>query len=1027
MDELTPSWFIHVDWTGAETSRRAVAERFKLVAPIGRGGSAEVWQAEDPITGQEVAIKVLVTEVAREPFSQAQLRHEARAVSRLSHRHIVRVFDVGTLGVEVERATEGRLVAGSPFVAMELVRGGTLLPLVANARPWAEVRRCLREVLSALTHAHARGVVHLDLKPSNLLRRGHEVVLTDFGAAHIVRETHSADVGTLAYAAPEQLVGHGRDVGPRSDLFALGCVAWELLTGATPFLAMSVGERAFASPPEFKPRVAVPADVGAWLRKLLSASLQKRTRSAAEALRTLPEAGRRIPRLDSLPPSARLPDDWREEDAQPAAANVEFGLGLFGLGRVPFVGRELERDHLWKRAHALVRGEAGRVEVVGPSGSGTTRLADWLLTRLSEFDAATPLRVARSEGLEDALVRHFLLKGLSPAQAQRRIQAEVGAHWSIDEGHPNGVADAAALIEHMAGRKPVALHIEDGSPPVFRSPVLVLRTASSALHDNALVLGPFSKRERRHLLRRVLRVGSGPAKALAEVTTPGEMLALVGMWVESGQLQRDGDELTFVAQVHSHATPWRTRLRGLETRLGEGEMRSLEIAASLGQGAELAVWGQASLAAYAAPTLAALDRLTTEGLGYVEDQKIYLLNDAVRAAIIERAGSRTRGHHRACAEALRQLRPLRRSEERIGRHLHGAKELAAALPFLERGARKRLRARDPREALSLLSLHRAAQAELRQAQRLDARAAEEACLREMLLRVVCLRRVGDSGAHDLAKSAHRRARALGNAALIAPAAHQRGRVARAEANFDSATRYLLEAEGAAAESHDEGLALDIAVDLISVLLSLRLLERAEERWMRTRGRERRAVARSMLDVLGARVARLSGRNVIARQRIALAIEELTRVRPRLLPEAWSEAAEIERADEKLGAALTFYNKALEGRVSLGTAAASLQLGLGLTLGELGRWEDASTHLRGAIGAWAAQGRADLASGWTLALAWAVAHEGDWGECARLVQQSVALDGPEWNALFSRLSDLARGQSEVQGALHDLAQRDGSAP
>ncbi|MEM9073375.1 MAG: protein kinase [Myxococcota bacterium] len=1016
MDELTPSWFLHVDWTGAETSRRAVAERFELKAPIGRGGSAEVWHAHDPSTGRDVAIKVLVHEVAREPSHQALLRHEARAVSRLSHPRIVRVLDVGTLGQEVERATDGRIVAGSPFIAMELLRGGTLLPMVADAPPWEVVRGILESVLSALVHAHARGVVHLDVKPSNLLRCGvdegeDDVALTDFGIAQIFREGGHRG-GTMAYAAPEQLIGDGRDVGPRSDLFALGCVGWELLTGATPFALGSATTRAFAQPSEFEPRQDLPAGVEAWLRRLLASAPLQRTASAALALRELRN-------LSSPHRAARhvasIPTSWRDGERSTTRAQLDFGLGLFGLGRVPFVGREAERDALWSLARGFLEGNRATAEIVGPKGSGTSRLADWLVTQLAEHDAATVIRVSAEEELRDALTRYFAVEGLPAYRTERRILAEAGSHWSVAAaaavlaGEQEDTSALLALVERLAQQRPLVLWMEEHALPVLQGRVFAIRTGETSLgFGETIRLGPLSRSARKALLRDALGLGAGPQKALQRLSYPGEIIAVVGSWIEAGLLRREQREVVFAAHPKNESEPWRLRLEGLARRLSEGEVRALEVAAVLGSGSEVAVWSLAAAKANTTPTLASLDRLVTEGLGRVAHRTIVFENDFVRDALVKRAASwRLEGYHLACAQALSELSGVRRAKERQGRHLYYAGRYRDALPALEDGARARLFALDPRGALSLLDLHEASLAE--------AAASEASAVQAAILRAASLRRLGDADAPEAIKAAHRRARALGDRRLVAEAAHQRGRSVRSD-DPARAMRYFLEAAEAAKEAEETELASDIAADLVVVLTSLTLFDRAEAMLTQAHAEESRAAGSAMLELLGARVARGAGELDLARARIERATEAFATHQPRMLIEAWAEGAEIERAAGNHQAAVPLYQKALEGRVVLGAAAASVQLHLGLVLVELGDWEGASTHLRGAIAAWSAEGRTDRAKGWTLALAWAAAKAGDWPESVRLIQESGSLPDETWVELHERLT---RAATEHPDALHGL--------
>ncbi len=198
--------------------------RFETVKLLGRGGMGEVYLARDPLIDRLVAVKLLSAafdEVARDRFTR-----EARAAGRLAHEHIVTVFDVG----------EHR---GQPFIAMEYVPGDTLGALIRGrpSPPRGELLRLIQDACTGLAFAHRSGVVHLDVKPENLLRRQDgRLKILDFGLARVVAidETHTRhSAGTLRYMSPEQL--NGGLVDHRSDVFGLGCVLYEALTGQPAF------------------------------------------------------------------------------------------------------------------------------------------------------------------------------------------------------------------------------------------------------------------------------------------------------------------------------------------------------------------------------------------------------------------------------------------------------------------------------------------------------------------------------------------------------------------------------------------------------------------------------------------------------------------------------------------------------------------------------------------------------------------------------------------------------------------------
>ncbi|MGE0360827.1 MAG: serine/threonine-protein kinase [Vicinamibacterales bacterium] len=198
--------------------------RFETVRLLGRGGMGEVYLARDPLIERHVAVKVLAASfdaAARERFTR-----EARAAGRLHHEHIVTIFDVGEH-------------AGRPFIAMEYVPGQTLGALIRAASPPSrrELLGLLDDACAGLAFAHRAGVVHLDVKPENLMRHDDgRLKILDFGIARVVAadETHTRHVlGTLRYMSPEQL--NGGEVDHRSDVFGIGCVLYEVVAGQPAF------------------------------------------------------------------------------------------------------------------------------------------------------------------------------------------------------------------------------------------------------------------------------------------------------------------------------------------------------------------------------------------------------------------------------------------------------------------------------------------------------------------------------------------------------------------------------------------------------------------------------------------------------------------------------------------------------------------------------------------------------------------------------------------------------------------------
>ena len=259
---------------------------FDLEARIGKGAMGVVWRAVHRATGRRVAIKIVGERVGGDPLGVGLFLDEVRAMAALHHPGVAAIHDYGELG------------DGSPFLAMELVTGGSLWEWQGRL-DWPTLRHVLLRLLDALSHAHARGLVHRDLKPANVLVSEDlvEVKLTDFGlaasldvdAAVPTVEAERRVFGTPAYLAPEQIQRRWRDYGPWTDLYALGCLAWALATGQPPFRRpggslLDVLRAQLETPPDaFAPRGTTPPAFEGWLRTLLRKAPGERFQCAADA------------------------------------------------------------------------------------------------------------------------------------------------------------------------------------------------------------------------------------------------------------------------------------------------------------------------------------------------------------------------------------------------------------------------------------------------------------------------------------------------------------------------------------------------------------------------------------------------------------------------------------------------------------------------------------------------------------------------------------------------------------------------
>src|SRR5690606_13804863 len=246
---------------------------------IGRGGMAEVHIGHDTRLGRTVAIKILRSDLARDPSFQARFRREAQAAAALNHPAIVAVYDTGE-----DAFTEPTgAVHHVPFIVMEYVEGHTVRDILrdGSAVPIEEAVEITMGVLSALEYSHHAGIVHRDIKPANvMLTPTGAVKVMDFGIARAMADAAGtmtqtqAVIGTAQYLSPEQ--ARGEQVDSRSDLYSTGCLLFELLTGRPPFIGDSPVAVAYQhAREEAQPPSAFASDVPEGLDRITMKALAK--------------------------------------------------------------------------------------------------------------------------------------------------------------------------------------------------------------------------------------------------------------------------------------------------------------------------------------------------------------------------------------------------------------------------------------------------------------------------------------------------------------------------------------------------------------------------------------------------------------------------------------------------------------------------------------------------------------------------------------------------------------------------------
>jgi serine/threonine protein kinase len=270
--------------TGIETLPLTLGD-FRPEEVIGRGGMGVVYRARQLTLDRFVAVKVISPEHSRDPAYRERFLREARIAARVEHPHVVPVYQAGE-------------ASGLLYLAMRLVDGPDLKTLLAVEGPFEPVRavRLVCQLADALAAAHAQGLVHRDVKPRNVLIAGAYAYLVDFGLARPVRgddslttEDHWA--GTLDYMAPELL--RGRAAAPASDIYALGCLLYELLTGRVPFPAAYAAEKITAHLVRRPSQIAVRDPAVSRLEAVVQRAMAKSPHDRYTSMGHLAHAARR--------------------------------------------------------------------------------------------------------------------------------------------------------------------------------------------------------------------------------------------------------------------------------------------------------------------------------------------------------------------------------------------------------------------------------------------------------------------------------------------------------------------------------------------------------------------------------------------------------------------------------------------------------------------------------------------------------------------------------------------------------------
>ncbi len=445
---------------------------FELHQPIGEGGMATVWGGVHTQLGSPVAFKFMRPK-SNKAKGTLRFLDETRALARMSHPSVVRIFDAGICSPRLARFL-GEVDEGSPYFVMEAVSGGDL-----RSQPpadWQQTERMLLHLLDALAHAHARDVIHRDIKPGNILVESSGLPrLTDFGISRLARSREAKErmTGTPSYMAPEQITGEAHREGAWTDLYAIGCLGYWMVTGNAPF-AGSVREvlerHMHDPPPPLSPRFNVPVGLQDWLGTLLEKDPQSRFPRAADAAWALSRLGPAEaivttaeiePSVDFFPTLTVLNDglevetssggDWKrtappiprtwriDTTRQPRTQLLSTGPGMLHYRNPPYAGRVAQRDELWSHlVDAWETSSARSIAIEGAPGIGKTALARWFGRRAHEVGAAHTL-VFR-DNLRDSILLHLRTwwnasggwAGATAFFAKRAIDPKLD-EWDLDQ------------------------------------------------------------------------------------------------------------------------------------------------------------------------------------------------------------------------------------------------------------------------------------------------------------------------------------------------------------------------------------------------------------------------------------------------------------------------------------------------------------------------------------------------------------------------------------------------------------------
>jgi serine/threonine protein kinase len=559
--------------------------KYDIVKPLGKGAMGIVYLAHDTILERDVALKVMVAAIADDPELKTRFEREAKAVARMTHPNVVNVFDLGSH------------TDGSPFIAMELLKGMDLQKAVRTPPPLALDRKVniIVQVLAGLAHAHQAGIVHRDIKPANIfINQDGTVKIMDFGVARLTTASMTGTgniVGTADYMSPEQV--KGAKVDGRSDLFSVGCMLYELLAGRRPFHSdnlMAIFYKITHEEPNFDliPEGAEYDALMPVLKKSLAKTLDERYQTAYDFAVDLREflKGRATSAsgvnaleglLDLEEPSGPPPEPLTETPSGPTLVT----------GEEPEVGATMnigptvagQTTPTVKRPGTQARGTAKTVLTAGQvarEGRPSTRPPGPRPTPPAARPQYTPAPPPPQQGHP---VLYVVLGGMAVALVvagafiywQRIQEAEKAAKKVVVESTPPPVTTLPAVV-------PTLPPITQPLPPVTLPPIEAkgkfMRAAKAAFsrgdYDEAIAQAKRAQAE---------DAGDASAKTTIENALNGQRAELRFRAAENALRAKDFDKAKEEANAGRDLAPWDGRAPQILTRIQDAQQQAAQDAA----------------------------------------------------------------------------------------------------------------------------------------------------------------------------------------------------------------------------------------------------------------------------------------------------------------------------------------------------------------------------------------------------------------------------------------------------------------